>query len=434
MKSAKRKAAQNREAWLTVATLVCIWTVLLVAFFAVKRHSYFGDEGYHLEQIRLFLARKWEITSAMTTIPGYHLLLAGIASFTQTDDLNVYRLVSLCVSGLSILFFWLCARSIGSKQPLTRTVQFTFIPFLFPYFPLVYTDIPSLLFVLVALYATLHRAYACAAIAAFLGVGVRQNNIIWCAFFLILFLDREYRNNVLHWLKRKWNIAMGIKTYASPTQIKPLWSGVVIALYLLGFGLFGAFIYWNGGLAIGDKSAHPFPSFHIGNIVFMLVLLAVMWLPLHIGNLRAIWALLRKHGLTVLAVFLGCLSLYLLLYHNDHGYNQGADSVFMRNRILVRSVSTEMHRVLFFLPCFFAGLSIAATKLRRPVYLWLYALTIFYLLPSWLIEQRYYFIPITLFLLLREERSKWLERISATYGVVTTIALFIPVAERWFFL
>ncbi len=405
-----------------------------MAFFAVKKHSYFGDEGFHMEQIRLLLEGKMQMAPAITTLPGYHVVQAAIAKLVHMDTLNMYRMANLCFSGLSVLFFFLCLGAMGSRLPLARTLQYAFIPFLFPYFPLVYTDVLSLLFVLIALYATLKRGYEWATLAAFLSVSVRQNNIIWCVLFLLLFLDQEYRSTALLWLKNRWNMAIRKKSIVKTTQISAWRSGLVIGLYVVGFGLFGTFVWLNGGLAIGDKSAHPFPSLHIGNIVFLLMLLSVVLLPLHIANVRRLITAARQHALILLAVFFACFSLYLLFYHNDHGYNQDAHSVFLRNRILVFSVSSEFIRRVFFIPCFIALLSLGVTVLRKPAFYLLYPLTILYLLPSWLIEQRYYFIPLVLFLLFREERGKFFERSSALYGFVCTGALFAPVAMRWFFL
>ena len=50
-------------------------------------------------------------------------------------------------------------------------------------------------------------------------------------------------------------------------------------------------------------------------------------------------------------------------------------------------------------------LSLAVTPLVRPQYLLLYPFTVLFLVPSWLVEQRYTLIPFTLFLLMRRPAS-----------------------------
>ena len=265
------RAWKNPELFLTLLTTFTLVAVLLGAFIAVHFYSYFGDEGFHFDQIHLFLAGSMKMRQGVTTIPGYHLLLAGAAKLIHADSLNALRVISLCFSGLTILFFWLCAKALKSHAPLAKTLQFAFIPILFPFFPLVYTDVVSLLFVLAALYATVHRSYANAAIGAFLSVCIRQNNIVWFLFFFILFVDQEYRALLVQWILTA--IRKGKKrTLAKKSTLSTLYVAVIVGLYAMGFALFGAFIKINGGLVIGDRTAHPFPPIHIGNIVFILFL------------------------------------------------------------------------------------------------------------------------------------------------------------------
>ena len=204
-------------------------------------------------------------------------------------------------------------------------------------------------------------------------------------------------------------------------------------IFAIGFGLFVAFVAWNGGVAVGDKDKHPFPSFHLGNVYFCLFVAFFVFLPLHVANARLVFDRLRTSRVLVpaLAAF---FVIYMLTFSNEHPYNQGLDSMFIRNRILSYFTQTPTLMALFFPPVAYSFMSFAVTPLVRPFGTLLAPITVLYLIPSWLIEQRYYFIPFTLFLLLREQKSARLENISAAYSIVCTILLLVPVSMRWLFI
>ena len=79
-------------------------------------------------------------------------------------------------------------------------------------------------------------------------------------------------------------------------------------------------------------------------------------------------------------------------------------------------------------------LSLMVTRLRQPFHYWIYPFTIVFLLPLWLIEQRYTFIPFALWILFRREEDRGFEWKLASYGIVGTIVVFIAVARRMFYL
>lgn len=125
---------------------------------------------------------------------------------------------------------------------------------------------------------------------------------------------------------------------------------------------------------------------------------------------------------------------YMLTFWNFHGYNHGLDSVFLRNRILSYVTLTPLLKIVGFLPICLALCSLIVTKLQRPWNVVLYSATVLYLLPSLLIEQRYYFVPLVLFILLREPEKRNVEWIQTFYQLIMTSVIFWIVASRWLFL
>jgi alpha-1,2-glucosyltransferase len=105
------------------------------------------------------------------------------------------------------------------------------------------------------------------------------------------------------------------------------------------------------------------------------------------------------------------------MFKNDHPYNNIATYYFIRNFILVAFTKSNALKALFFLPMLYTFLSLIVTPLSRKSWYLFYAITILFLLPSWLIEQRYYIIPFALFMLFRKDQSPFFERITVAYYI-----------------
>ena len=61
----------------------------------------------------------------------------------------------------------------------------------------------------------------------------------------------------------------------------------------------------------------------------------------------------------------------------------------------------------------------------------LFPFTIVFLLPEWLVVPRYYLIPMTLFLLAREQASPWGERLQTAIFAAGSLLLFLVVERGW---
>lgn len=408
--------------------------VFLMALLTIHTESFFGDEGFHMAQLERFLAGNFSIHGELTMLPGYHAILFAAAWGTNLHSLNFFRFVTLIISLLSVAIFRAILRQTSTPWSGTRTLQYAFLPILFPFFILVYTDVASILFILLALFLHVRRQYALAALAGIVSMFMRQNNIVWLFFFFLLFIAEEWPC-IIKMLPKPLRLLPRMRELRQKftCRVRPPAFILAASVFALGALLFIAFVLWNHGIAIGDKSAHPFPAVHTGNIFFALFLSFFLFLPLHLRNVPDIVRGLRRSRFLWPAIVVLFL-LYMLTFKNDHGYNQGWDSVFIRNRILMYMTGVAWLKAMAFVAIAWAFVSFSVTTLARRSYWLLYPITILYLLPSWLIEQRYYCIPFALFLLFRKSRSQAFETWFAGYGVVCTILLFIPIALRWFFL
>jgi len=383
--------------------------VAIAAFVSFRDNSLLADEYVHYPQIVSFARGYSRLDPRLTMIPGYHALLAAIAWATDTFSLRAIRFFTFIVGQGSVVAFYFTAREQRARNPLVSTLQFAFLPVAFPLFFLIYTDITSLLFVLLMVLSAIKKRPQQAGLFGLISCLIRQNNVVWVAFVLTWsYVDEN-----------GWSLAPIRQTLAK------YWT------FLLTLALFVVFVGVNRGVAIGDASAHPAASLHLGNVFFLLFLSFFLFLPLFWACRREALSPLRTWpGWLALAVF---FTVFWIGFSVDHPYNTQWSDLFMRNAVLLFFSSTWFLKLLFFVPVALVTLLLCVVRLRRHWWL-LYPFAILFLLPAWLIEQRYYLIPFALFLLAREPVKDLVERVQVGWFFVMSIALFVVVEREWIFM
>ena len=341
------------------------------------------DEGEHVEQILRLVRGEWTINPVLTTVPGFHALIAAVVHLTGLQTVEAMRADALGFALAAVVAFAACAHALAPDRAVVRTWTWALFPILTPFLFLIYTDLTSLLFVLLALFASVRGRHGFAGLATIASMAVRQNNVLWLGFFLALALTDTTTPRP----KREW-----------------LW------VYLLGFAAFAAFVVVNGGVAVGDQPSHPFPDVHASNVYFLLSLHFVFFLPEHVARAADVVALVRSQRWIGGALAVG-FPLFVLTFTNTHALNTGSeqDMFFLRNQLLGWLVGPLDHMAVAYAAVAWTVLSLAVTPLVRPQYLLLYPFTVLFLVPSWLVEQRYTLIPFTLFLLMRRPASARVE-------------------------
>ena len=392
------------------STLIAVLIVFIPAFLFIKDIGLVADEYFHFNQIAKFLCNDFTLIPELTMFPGYHVLVAAVSSLFYITDLSIMRLISLLLSSTSIVFFVLLLKSINCSNPEIKLLQFSFLPILFPLFFLFYTDVVSMSFVLLTLYLTFHKKYYLAGIFGLLSMAVRQNNIIWIIFMLINIYCQQNNSKFII-----GKISGFIKDSIT---------------FILSIIIFVIFIIVNNGIAIGDRAMHP--SFNIsgGNIFFMLFIFFFLFLPMNLLNLAKIIALLKvnkKYLLLIVILF----PLYFISFNKLHTYNN--DFHFLRN-VLLDYFKADIFRVLFYFPIVYSILSISVTVLKAKRYYSIYPLTLISLFPSSLIEQRYYIIPLSLFILFKESYNNLVEYVTVLWFIAVSLVLLYIIERRMFFI
>jgi alpha-1,2-glucosyltransferase len=394
MKTQAASPPRSRLYW-HAATLLLVAVIVLLEFRYMSTARLLSDESFNFRQITRFLGGDITMEPLMNVIPGYHALVAAAMFVLGKTGLFSARLFSTAISLASVALFYLLTWKALSRPSLVKTLQYAFLPLLFPFFALVYTDVLALFLVLLAFYLVLWKRYTLAGLVGILSILARTNNVSWFAFLFVYVYYREY----------------GLDWRAVPRSLRKTWA------FWLGFGLFLIFFIVNGGVAITNKSMQPSFRFESGNIFFLLFLFFFLFLPLNIANFPRIVTLIKKRPWVIAALLLVFL-FYLLSFRSDHPYNQARPDYYLRNQLLMTVTSGLGLKSLFFLPVAYGLLSLGVTRLRQKPFYWLYPFTVLSLVPFWLIEPRYYFVPFSLFILFKEERSPLVEAL--------TLFLYIP--------
>ena len=384
-------------------SLLLVMTVMGICFFAARTMEERGDESFHYAQIERYVAGDYSMNPAITVLGGFHVSATIFGRLIGNSTKEDIRLFVLLISGATMLLFWSLVRSFEPQASTMRTLQFVFFPLLFPFWFLIYTDVYALMWLLLAILALTRDRVHVSGILMIVSVLVRQTHIVWLAM-------------------------LGLWTVTVAAPLRQL--ATRGASFGIGAGLFLLFVMVNGGVAVGDQGNHPAFVFHTENLLFMLLCFFAMFLPLILSTLPQI---VRLPPALLVGVLLSSVGLYFGTFRVDHPNNIGLN-FFVRNALLEAMTASTSAGVVTSVAIALAVLSLCVIRLRQPVQYLIYPFAALSVMPSWLIEQRYYLPAFALFMLFRESASPRVERTLLAVNVIMAFCLFVGVTEGWFFL
>lgn len=359
------------------------------------------DENYHIPQIAAFMRGEWAIDPSLTTIPGYHLVMAGVMKLLSLHSVQDLRMINAVLGLLVACLFYLIRRTYADPQALLYASAFFFLPLLYPYYFLIYTDVFSLTLILLAFLLSLNERHVWAAFVLTLALLVRQNNVIWAAFLPLLCFFSQERPST-------------IRTGAIAQLRKVAWP------YLLPGVIFLLYWGWHGSIslsrAVADK--HPDLAFHLGNI-YLFFFSIVLLFPHDIvrGMRRYLDVARQKPWLFVIPIFLVA---FARLQGNPDNYM--GEHYFLHNA-LIQAVSRTPADLAFAAIVAIGFCGVISAPFLAPKGWLLYPFAAFYLGASWLVENRYLIIPLTLWMAMRK-----LETTKSLYGCLAawaSVSLFL---------
>ncbi|MEI6221753.1 MAG: hypothetical protein WCP97_03220 [bacterium] len=334
-----------------------------------------------------------EVFSRLWMLPGYHIIVGVLARALNFTSLFQFRLISTIISLFSLLFVYLISKTLFPKQALVRTLQFLFFPAVMPFFFLLYTDMVSFAIVLASLWLTLRRRYQLAGFVGTISLFVRQNNVLWIAFYILLIYAQEEGNILsraafMRQLKRCWVFLAGG------------------AFFIIGMMLYA--LNMHGDLVL-------FQGISGNNLAVALLLFFILFLPLLIKDRNVIRQQLRKPKVLVSIALMYLLCLFSL--RNLHPWNQ-TPLFYIHNIILGLLARSPILQVLLFVPIAVVVSYLWLGKVERKAFALMYPFAFVALITISVADLRYATIPFCLYLLLRKPESPTDEGFLTAYYMV----------------
>lgn len=398
---------------------LCTLALILQLFLALRTSPLVFDEINHFDRITSILSGTFGRAKFGAMLPGYHYLVSEVLFVLGARSVAAARLVTLILSILSCGAAYLVAHTLQRETALLRTLQYATLPILLPFFPLVYTDTTSLLFVLLAVFFALKRMPLLSGLASLASILIRQNNIVWVPLLALIVLSRSPSWALdLSALQDRFLQEIMVRLKNKKSLLEAIKSLLPFAIPVGGFLLF---LVLNGSPVLNRSEMHPFPGIFTGNVSFTLLLFAALFFPLVVE--RA-WergrSILRESWVRTLVLLL--LLFLWITFRADHPINQDLESV--RNQILLFAGSGTIRNIITFIPIALALLTLCSVRMAKPILILLCPLAFVYLGASWFIETRYAIVPLALFLLFREKQSWRQEVLQFAWNVLLCLWVF----------
>lgn len=436
-----------------------VWFVsLLVGCFLIGRivPEPYMDEIFHVRQTQQYWAGNWKHwDSKITTPPGLYLLGWLVCWFAQglgtldddVCDARTLRLVNTLGALVCLAMFVRIRhkrtkeeRTSGNNNVLLHAVTLAMYPFHFFYCLIYYTDVWSTVFVLLAYSFGTEGNCWISAMFGTCSLLMRQTNIFWFCFISAVSLRRflirssqVHRKNALknHFHSPLQEIGLLLAlAWRKRFQVVYLFfpHGVLVCGFL-------ALLYLNGGVVLGDRSAHAV-SFHPTQLLYLALVFSTTRifssLKVLASGLTCIFDFARKKPVTFSAISVGMIFFLFFIikeytiYHPFLLADNRHFTFYFRRKILDGLPAGKY----LMIPMYLISLVHISGEWRRSKLpflekmAWLVSTSLSVIL-SPLVELRYFNIPVILMLLLftpTNDRNDWLS--SVQYFFVNAIVLF----------
>jgi alpha-1,2-glucosyltransferase len=367
------------------ATSVVAFFLLLTLF----NNRPIVDEGLHLLAVERLVEGDWSQPDFLPMPLTYHFLVYLPAKVFGVE-VWVLRLVNTV---LSIALLWIVQSIWGVERSSRgdRLLHFAWLPILFPFTVLAYTEVASLVFLLAGVLLHLRKKTGWAAVPLAIACLVRQSNIVWVAFVIAWGVMDAWQE-----CRRERNgAARAIGQREIATTLSRIWPQLLILVAA------AVFFVVNKGFNITAVEANRF-RFNSAQFYSFALFLVVLWGPVWVPSLVAdfhsmnLWVK-RRPGLGGEVILVSLLAAVgaVATFWNPHPWNHNPDFlrnwplVLMERSILLRGIAALL--VLVALPGLTRRLLEAP---NRSLLLLALAFSLVYLAPHSLVDPRYYILPM----------------------------------------
>lgn len=386
LNSLKRLSRQVNTTRVAIA-----WYLLWYLLFSHFHPLPLVDEMDHQQVISGILRGNADL-SRLPMLPGYHWLIA-ICSAIPGASLGFSRFLTFLISTMTILLYVSIPRQQDGRTSKRSPLLLAFLPILFPYTAMVYTDAVALFFLVGAIWAQTRRHYVLSGISAMVACLVRQSNMLW-----VIFIIAWSALEMSHLWKDRSDVLKLSMWNAVGRRLLPQIAAHLVVLVCMGTIL----ILYGGVLASSVPGNRPRPN--IGNFYslsfFSLTLWAPIWLSRFRKDIRSSLRSMRLKPVKVGIFLVGltfCGIILIATYDNWHPWNQ--KHWFLRNIPLIAMDRWIWFRFIGVICLFLAVWLITkfwSSQPNRRHLILLAAFTFLFLLPHSLVESRYLIVPFVL--------------------------------------
>ncbi|RWS24398.1 dol-P-Glc:Glc(2)Man(9)GlcNAc(2)-PP-Dol alpha-1:2-glucosyltransferase-like protein [Leptotrombidium deliense] len=277
---------------IVVVTSIGYVSALLAIFVLVNEEvpKAYMDEEFHVKQAQKYCVgnfTSWD--PKITTPPGLYVITLGflkpfseLYAFGEEDAARIcpvfmLRFTNFVFSCANTYLLYLISQQLHRYTPrvsklklLLSSLSLSTFPVLFFFTFLYYTDAGSLFFLLVMYFYHNNEHQWIAALLGSVSLLYRQTNIVWL-FFLASYSALKIVQSNFERSKRKTKLLSVVFT-SIPQIMFICWAYVIV-----GF-IFLAFVIYNNGIVLGDKSAHK-AVFHLTQVLYFFGFLSCFSCP-----------------------------------------------------------------------------------------------------------------------------------------------------------
>ncbi|KAG8994174.1 glucosyltransferase [Tulasnella sp. 427] len=438
------------------------------------------DEPFHIPQAQAYCRGEWSHWDPkITTPPGLYLVsIALMKVFLLPCTIPILRLTNVLLLTLLPPFLDRVIASVRVDQerlrnrswlePSAEAIIISSFPVFWFFAFLYYTDVASAISVLITLYVARSGWHKSAVVVGLLSCLFRQTNVIWLAFAFgstSLYAlhyppEREAwdaeRRKPQHLRGRQltyfvfdhdvlaakadfldWIISV-LTVIAERKTVLPL-----LPPYIAGFLAFLGFVVWNGGIVLGDKSNHV-PVIHIPQVYYGVAFATAFGWPILFTGRHGVFRLLKNIYLrsfwtkwyTSRTIFIMAFILFTTWKYTIHHPFLLSDNrhytfyIWKRLYMFHPAVPYLLAPVYYF--CGYAWyVRLGQDNSLLNVCLFC-GLTMVALIPTPLLEPRYFIVPYLILRILIPTTKKALMMEAAWYALINwgTMAVFLY-KERW---
>ncbi|KIJ68711.1 glycosyltransferase family 59 protein [Hydnomerulius pinastri MD-312] len=248
------------------------------------------DEPFHVPQAQAYCRGEWSTWDPkITTPPGLYILsILFHRLFMFRCSMALLRLtVTLTLLALPLFLTRLLAfhqrrRPPPLFAPTVEALVLSTFPIAWFYGFLYYTEVPSLVSVLSIIIFSTQDWHWPAAVLGVISCFFRQTNIIWVLYAFAgsqLMRLRFRRGNALLHDPPALSAGPGdfLRSIISAPNALPELLPTFVP-YMLVSALFGGFVFWNGGIVLGDKANHV-PVLHVPQLYYFIAFATLMGWP-----------------------------------------------------------------------------------------------------------------------------------------------------------